>query len=77
MNPPKRRWAITVEVHADTLEGMASTLHRIATDLALQPGTRNSVFGGCDSGGHFVIEDRGAHLTPEDYRAELERWNQR
>ena len=71
---PRRRFGIRLEGGGDTPEEVIDLLRHMANEMEMNPGTTSSTVGGCGHGGHYDVEDRGEHITPETFRAGLEAW---
>jgi hypothetical protein len=74
---PVRRYEFTLKAGADTRESLADLLDHIAGEMINNPGISGSTIGGCSYGGHYEIRDRGAHITPETFKADLDAWMKR
>ena len=71
---PRRRFGIRLEGGGDTPEEVIDLLRHMADEMEMNPGTISSTVGGCGHGGHYDVEDRGEHITPETFRADLKAW---
>lgn len=71
---PRRRFGIRLEGGGDSPEEVIDLLRHMADEMEMNPGTISSTVGGCGHGGHYDVEDRGAHITPASFRADLKAW---
>lgn len=70
--PPKRRWRLVLDLHADTPEEVRRALGGIAHDL--REGSTTVTSGGSDSGYHWELTDYGPEVTHDSYVAALDAW---
>lgn len=74
MSPvPHRRWRLTLDVHADTFDGLVRELDRLAATLEQHPGAesgRREIVSG--AGTATITEDPS--VTPESYQAAADAW---
>lgn len=71
--PPRRRYRLVLDAHADTREGLDNLLTNLSLsvyDEALLERTS----GGPDSGYHVEVIDHGPEFTHERYVGDLTRW---
>lgn len=73
--PPKRRYRLTLDLHADTWDDLADALHNIATQVLIEH-HRDVTSGGYSSGYRLsVIED--PTMSHDAYIAALDAWRDR
>lgn len=73
--PPERRLHLTLDLHADDMQGIYEALQRIADDVDNEGREeRDWTSGGRDSGFHLTLTVTDPDLTPAVYYERLKDW---
>jgi hypothetical protein len=70
MDKPKRRFTLTLQLHADSVKQLRADLKEIAFHICDEGHRGDCTSGGCDSGYHYNVTER-PEITPEKYREKL------